>query len=230
MNIAIILAGGNGSRVGFDIPKQFVNIAGKPMIVRCIEAFQSHPEIDSIVLVCISDFIGQMKDLILEYKLDKVQIVVPGGPTFMDSCKNGVYALKERCADKDIVLVTSGDRPLIAAETISNTIKVCREKGNAVVSSACSLCICVTDDQQSSDMLLVRKDLRTIATPWAFEYDTLYNLLKQNDAGLIKTDEPYPYALLIQSGQRIYFSENNTENIKVTFKEDFKIAEALLKK
>lgn len=228
MNIAVILAGGNGSRVGFDIPKQFVEICGKPMIVHSIEAFQSHSEIDSIVLVCISDFIGKMKELLVTYDLGKVKMVVEGGPTFMDSCKNGVYALKGNCSDEDVVLVTSGDRPLIAADTISNAIRICREKGNAMVSSPCSLCICATDDQKSSDKLLVRNNLRTIATPWVFKFGTLYNVLKKNDAGIIKTEEPYPYALLLQSGQRIYFSDNNSENIKVTFKEDFKIAETLM--
>ena len=228
MNIAVILAGGNGSRVGYDIPKQFVSIAGKPMIVHCIEAFQSHPEIDRIVVVCIKDFMKRMKGIIEEYHFSKVAMMAEGGPTFMDSCKNGVYALKGHCGDDDIVLVTSGDRPLIAAETISKTIAVCREKGNAMVASPCSLCICATDDQESSDKLLVRNGLRTIATPWVFKFGTLYDVLKKNDAGLLKTEEPYPYALLIESGQRIYFSDNNTTNIKVTYKEDFKIAEVLM--
>lgn len=230
MNIAVVLAGGNGSRVGFDIPKQFVNIAGKPMIVHCIEAFQSHPKIDRIVIVCIKDFTNRMTELIDDYKLDKVKMIVEGGATFMDSCKNGVYALKGNCNDDDIILVTSGDRPLIATDTISKSIEVCREKGNAMVASPCSLCICATDDQESSDKLLVRSGLRTIATPWVFKFGNLYDVLKKNDAGLLKTDEPYPYALLVQSGQRIFFSDNNTENIKVTFKEDFKIAEVLMKK
>lgn len=230
MNIAVILAGGNGSRVGFDIPKQFVEICGKPMIVHCIEAFQSHSEIDRIEVVCIKDFTSKMQKLIDEYRLSKVEKIVEGGATFMDSCKNGVYALKGNCDDGDIILVTSGDRPLIAADTISKSIAVCRKKGNAMVASPCTLCICATDDQESSDNLLVRSGLRTIATPWVFKFGNIYDVLKKNDAGLIKTDEPYPYALLIQSGQRIFFSDNNTENIKVTYKEDFKIAEVLMEK
>ena len=228
MNIAVILAGGSGSRVGFDIPKQFVEICGKPMIVHCIEVFQNHPEVDGIVLVCIKEYIDKMMELTSQYKLDKVWKIVNGGATFMDSCKNGVYSLAGACTEEDIVLVTSGDRPLISKDTITKAIAVCREKGNAMVSSPCSFCICATEDQQSSTQLLVRNGLRTMATPWVFKFGMLYDVLKKNDAGIIKTDEPYPYALLLQSGQRIYFSENNTENIKVTFKEDFKIAEALM--
>lgn len=228
MNIAVILAGGTGSRVGFDIPKQFVEIYDKPMIVHCIEVFQKHPEIDGVVLVCIKEYIDKMKELTVQYKLDKVMKIVNGGPTFMDSCKNGVYSLKDECSEDDIVLVTSGDRPLISKGTVSKAISVCKEKGNAMASSPCSLCICATEDQVSSTQLLVRDGLRMMATPWVFKYGMLYDVLKKNDAGIIKTDEPYPYALLLQSGQRIYFSENNSENIKVTFKEDFKIAEILM--
>ena len=228
MNYAVILAGGSGSRVGFDIPKQFVEICGKPMIVHCIEVFQNHPEVDGIVLVCIKEYIDKMQELTSQYKLDKVRKIVNGGATFMDSCKNGVYSLQGKCSEEDVILVTSGDRPLISKDTITKAIAVCREKGNAMVSSPCSLCICATKDQQSSTQLLVRDGLRTMATPWVFKFGKLYDVLKKNDAGIIKTDEPYPYALLLQSGQRIYFSENNSENVKVTFKEDFKIAETLM--
>ena len=100
MNIAVILAGGSGSRVGFDIPKQFVEICGKPMIVHCIEVFQNHPEVDGIVLVCIKEYIDKMKELTSQYKLDKVRKIVNGGATFMDSCKNGVYSLVETCTEE----------------------------------------------------------------------------------------------------------------------------------
>ena len=228
MNYAVILAGGNGSRVGLDVPKQFVEICGKPMIVHCVDAFQRHDEVDCILIVCINDYIDRMRSLIECYHLDKVKSIVQGGATFMDSCKNGVYSLYGKCSNEDVILVTSGDRPLIAADTISNAIRVCKEKGNAMVSSPCSLCICTTEDKISSKQMLVRDNLRTMATPWVFKFGTLYDVLKKNDAGIIKTEEPYPYALLLQSGQRIFFSDNNTENIKVTFKEDFKIVEALM--
>ena len=105
MNVPIILAGGVGSRVGADRPKQFIEVLGKPILVYTIEAFQNHPEIDAIEVVCIESHMDYLRELVEEYNLDKVKWITKGGVDFQHSVINGVNNLKGKLDDDDIVLV-----------------------------------------------------------------------------------------------------------------------------
>ena len=131
MNIPIILAGGVGSRLGADKPKQFIEVLGKPVLVYTIEAFQNHPEIDAIEVVCIESHIDYLKELIKEYNLDKVKWITKGGKDFQHSVINGVNNLKDKIDDEDIVLVHYGASPFVSEDIISDAIRVCKEKGNS---------------------------------------------------------------------------------------------------
>lgn len=126
MNVPIILAGGVGSRVGADKPKQFIEILGKPVLVYTIEAFQNHPDIDAIEIVCIKSHIDYLKGLIEEYKLDKVRWIAEGGEDFQHSVINGVNNLKGKLSDDDIVLVHYGASPFVSEEIITDAIRVAK--------------------------------------------------------------------------------------------------------
>ena len=125
MNIAIIFAGGSGTRMHVkDRPKQFLLVHGKPIIVHTIETFQNHPQIDGIIVVCIQDWIPYMEEMKYRYRLEKIISIVPGGNTGQLSIYNGLLEAKERCGTSEtIVLIHDGVRPLIDADTISRNIK-----------------------------------------------------------------------------------------------------------
>ena len=113
MNIAVILAGGVGSRVGAGMPKQFVKILGKPVIVYTIEAFQKHEDIDAIEVVCVKSHIDYMKELVDTYGLSKVKWITEGGADFQGSVLNGINNLQDKCSEDDIVLVHFGASPFV---------------------------------------------------------------------------------------------------------------------
>ena len=125
MNTAVIFAGGVGKRMhAKDIPKQFLKMHDKPIIVHTLELFEEHPEIDAIVVACVSNYIGYMNELVRKYNLKKVQKIVPGGKSGQESIFNGLKAAEMiGNRDKDIVLIHDGVRPLINAKTIEDNIE-----------------------------------------------------------------------------------------------------------
>lgn len=132
MTTAIILAGGVGSRVGADRPKQFIEVQGKPILAYTIERFQNHAEIDSIAVVCLPAYMDYMEELKEKYGFSKVWWIVKGGETFQASVLNGVTFLEGKIDDDDIVLTHFGASPFVEADIISDAIRVCKEKGNAI--------------------------------------------------------------------------------------------------
>ena len=135
MNVAIILAGGVGNRVGAGIPKQFIEILGKPILAYTIEPFNQHPDIDAILVVCVKpyiNFIWEMKD---KYRFDKLLWVTEGGCTFQESVMNGMDFLRDKIGADDTVLYHFGASPFISPDIISDVIRVCREKGTNAIST-----------------------------------------------------------------------------------------------
>ena len=149
MNVPIILAGGVGSRVGADRPKQFIEILGKPLLVYTIEIFQNHPEIDAIEVVCIKSHIDYLKQLVKEYNLDKVKWICEGGADFQHSVMNGVKNLKSELNDDDIVLVHYGASPFTTPDIISDAIRVAKEKGNSSPAISSPLLLGSNDGEKS---------------------------------------------------------------------------------
>ena len=132
MNIAVILAGGVGSRLGADIPKQFIKVLDKPVIAYTIEAFQKHNEVDAILMVCVHDWMEEMQRICDEYGFTKVKWITEGGDTFQESVMNGVHFLDGKVDRKDMLLIHFGASPFIEEPVITDAIRVCREKGNAI--------------------------------------------------------------------------------------------------
>ena len=132
MNIAIILAGGVGSRVGAGIPKQFVEIFDKPVIIYTLEKFQNHKDINQILVVCVAPYIQKLKELTEQFHITKVKWIIPGGSTFQNSVIHGVNFLEDKVNNDDIVLIHYGASPFVSEEIISDSIRVCGEKGNCV--------------------------------------------------------------------------------------------------
>ena len=130
-NYVILLAGGVGKRMGSDIPKQFLEVDGKPIIVYSIENFQRNPQIEKIVVVCVKDWIDKTWELVKKYSLTKVKWIIEGGSTGHDSIRNGVFFLKDKIDPDDHIIVHDAVRPVLPQKAIDEVIRVSHEKGNA---------------------------------------------------------------------------------------------------
>ena len=229
MNIAIILAGGIGARVGAGIPKQFIEVLGKPIMIYTLETYQADPMIDEIVLVCVDTHKNLAKQLCEQYGIDKVKSIVSGGPTFVGSCINGMKSLGKRCKPDDVVIVTSADRPFTSMEEIDDSIVVAKEHGSGIAARKCALCMFETGEDKSCSGTYLRNTLVQTATPWSFKYGMLMDALCKFENGELPGCEDYPTAIYVAAGNKAYFSKLFPQNIKITEKPDIALMEQMLK-
>lgn len=226
MNIAVILAGGVGSRVGAGMPKQFVKILDKPVIVYTIEAFQKHEDIDAIEVVCVKSHIDYMKELVDTYGLSKVKWITEGGADFQGSVLNGINNLQDKCSEDDIVLVHFGASPFVEGDIIADAVRVCRIKGNAISTTPFYLLSGVKDDDEKTTKWIDRDTIACMNSPHAFRYGYIRDIYKRAvETGVIKEVEPHTTTLMYKMGETIYFSKGSQSNIKITTKEDLDLFE-----
>ena len=227
MNVAVILAGGVGVRVGANKPKQFIEVLGKPILAYTIETFQNHPEIDAIEIVCVKNYIDYLKNMISEYGFDKVKWITEGGQDFTHSVMNGMLNLKGKVDDNDNLLFHFGASPFISDDIISDNIKVCNEKGNAISTTPfIYLSGYKNEDETSSSKYIDRETIACMNTPHAFKFSlisSIYN--KAIETGIIDEVEPHTTTLMYKMGIPIYFSKGSQTNIKITTKEDLDLFE-----
>ena len=167
MNLAIVIAGGSGTRMGLNIPKQFVNIYDKPVIIYTLEGFERHPMIDEIEVVCIDGWHDVLKAYARQFGITKLKRVVSGGKTGQESIRNVVFALEGYLSDDDTVIIHDGIRPLVDKEVLTDVIVTCRKYGNAVTSMPYNEQIFVVDDELSTVKYIPRETIRRVATPQA---------------------------------------------------------------
>lgn len=226
MNIAVILAGGVGSRVGAGMPKQFVKILDKPVIVYTIEAFQKHEDIDAIEVVCVKSHIDYMKELVDTYGLSKVKWITEGGTDFQGSVLNGINNLQDKCSEDDIVLVHFGASPFVEGDIIADAVRVCKIKGNAISTTPFYLLSGVKDDDEKTTKWIDRDTIACMNSPHAFRYGYIRDIYKRAvETGVIKEVEPHTTTLMYKMGETIYFSKGSQSNIKITTKEDLDLFE-----
>lgn len=229
MNVALITAAGRGSRMHQEIPKQFMPIKNKPLIIYTLEAFQNHPNIDGIIISCLNGWEKIMEAYVKQYKITKVKWIVSGGEgnNSQLSIRLALNELEKHCSLDDIVLIHDGNRALITQEIISDSIVTCKEKGSAIAVIPCNEVIVQTSDEQTSNHYLERDYLKRTQTPHTY---TLGKLLwahreaeKKNIEKMVATCD-----LMIQLGETIHFSIGSERNMKITTPVDIDIFEALL--
>lgn len=227
-NIALIIAGGVGARMHQDIPKQFINVKDKPVIIYTLMAFQNHPNIDAIEVVCLEGWHDILRAYAKQFNITKLENIVVGGETGQDSIRNGLYDIATRYKDDDdIVLIHDSIRPMVSAEIISDNIRVCRQYGNATVVIPCTSVMLGTEDSVVSETQIPRDNLKITQTPQAF----FLNELLAVHAEAIKKDllpSIASCALYIEMGKKIYLSKGSEKNIKITTQEDIEIFTSLL--
>ncbi len=226
-SIAIILAGGVGSRLDAGMPKQFLEVDEKPIIAATIENFEKSPLVDAVLVVCLEGWIPHMRSLAELYGLTKVKWIIPGGETGHDSVSNAIFFLKELIQDDDFIIVHDAARPLLPQAVIEDMMRVAKEKGNASASLPCLETLVVTSDQQSGADEVDRSTIRRVQTPQAYRFGDVYDLyVKAKEEG--RHDFVYINTLAIHYGMRIFFSKGFGNNIKITTKEDIALYKALL--
>lgn len=226
-NYVILLAGGVGKRMGSDIPKQFLEVAGKPIIVYSIENFQRNRQIDGIVVVCVREWIERLWEIVNRYSLSKVKWIIEGGNIGHDSIRNGVFFLKDKIEDNDFVIVHDAVRPVLPQKAIDEVIRVAHDKGNASSSIACHPPIVYTDDFVSGIRDVDREHVMLTASPQAFRYSLALECYEQAERENYH-NSTFTSSLLIHCGKRVFFAKGTTCNIKITTKEDLALFEALL--
>ncbi len=227
MNIALLIAGGSGNRMHQDIPKQFLTVNEKPVIVYTLEAFQNHPEIDAIAVVCIAGWEQVLEAYARQFNITKLCLVAPGGENGQGSIRNGVFALEEKFDPEDLVLIHDAIRPMVSAEVISDNIRVARECGNAITVIPCAEAMMQTEDGRQSVGSYPRDRLRRTQTPQAFHLGQICDLHRRAlEKGI--TSSVASCTLMIEMGEQVYFSAGSEKNIKLTTVEDLDIFRALL--
>lgn len=227
MNIALIIAGGSGNRMHQDIPKQFLTVKERPVIVYTLEAFEKHPEIDAIAVVCIEGWEQVLRAYAKQFNISKLQYVVTGGENGQDSIRNGVYELEKHFASEDLVLIHDAIRPLVSAEIISDCIRVARHYGNAITVIPCAEAMMQTEDGVVSVGSYPRDKLKRTQTPQAFQLGKICSLHRRALENGI-TNSVASCTLMIEMGEQVYFSTGSEKNIKLTTVDDIDIFKALL--
>lgn len=225
-NYAVILAGGIGSRVGAQVPKQFVEILGKPVLAYTIEAYQNHPDIDGIEVVCVKNYEDTLKKLISDYRLDKVRWICQGGATFQDSVYNGIENLKGKIGEDDIVMVHYGAAPFTSQEILTDAIRVCREHGSSVSVTPCFQLLGSNDGNGESRFWVDRDKYVQIACPQSFCFKYICDIYEEAiEKNLLSKVEPHTTSLMYLMGKTLYLSYGDQSNIKITTKEDLDMFE-----
>ena len=226
MITVMILAGGVGSRVGADRPKQFIEVLGKPVLAYTIEIFENHPEIDAIEIECHKQWKEYLINIVEKYKYQKVKWIADGGETFQESCMNGMCYLKDKISIEDYVLIQYGAAPFTSEKIVSDVIRVMKEKNAAVSATPCYQLMGSNDGNQESKNWVDRDAYIQIACPYGFQYGYLLDVYKRaEEQGLLEKIEPHTTSLIYALGDTLYQAYGDQTNMKITTKEDLEMLE-----
>lgn len=229
MNIALLTAGGTGSRMGLEIPKQFLHVNDKPVIVYTLEAFERHPGIDEIIVVVLEGWEEVLKAYAKQFNISKLKYVVTGGPDGQSSIKNGLDELaKYHDSNEIVVLVHDGNRCLVSSQIISDSLATYAANGSAVACIPCVEAVFISEDKHTSTETIQREKLFRTQTPHVYK---LADLLSAHEEAKLKgiTGSTASCTLMQQLGKKVYFSVGSELNIKITTTEDLELFKAIIK-
>ena len=217
-NIALILAGGIGTRSGEKIPKQFVEINNKPLIIYTLDKFQKSESIDGIVVVCVENWISRLDDYVKKFEISKIIKIVRGGKNGLDSVKKGLDELN-MCSNDDLVLIHDAVRPFVDVDSIEENIKIASKYGLALTSVDLLVTLVYSNDGIVGDNVIDRDNLKRILTPQTFNYGLLKELY-EDETKLNPQKYPSTFSLYMSTGKKVYCSKGSEKNIKITYPED----------
>lgn len=233
MNIAIIIAGGSGHRMGQDIPKQFINVYDKPVIIYTLEGFQQHPQIDAIEVVCIDGWHDVLWAYAHQFNISKLKWIVSGGNTGQESIRNGVFNLEGKVNPDDVIVIHDGIRPLVDESVLTDVILKAHQYGNAVTSLPYNEQIFVVnpEDESTTKQFIPRETLRRVSTPQAYQFEKLdwaYHEAYEKEIGIYGS--AYTNTMMVELGETLHFAAGSDKNIKLTTKDDLEMFKGYLKK
>lgn len=228
MNTALILAGGTDPRFKMNIPKQFVNVNNRPIIVYTMEIFQKHPDIDEIVVSCLDGWEEMVRVYGKQFNIHKLKAIIPGGKDAQESTYHGLDYLKDEMGQGDIVVIHDAIRPMVSQEIISKSIQMCRKKGNGVAATYIMDSIMYSEDGKQGSRSINRSKIMKVQTPQSFDFNDIWRLhqkaVKQGTTGAWDNS-----TLLGNMGKAVYFSEGSGLNLKINTPEDVEMFKALYK-
>ena len=228
MNIAILTAGGTGARTHQDLPKQFITVQNKPIIIYTLEAFQRHPSIDEIYVACLQGWEMVLEAYAKQFNITKLKKIVIGGETGQKSIYNGLRAVYEDHGESDIVVVIhDGNRPLVSQDIITDNLIKQQRFGSAVTVIPTVEVVFASENGETSDKVLKREELWRTQTPQAYRFSELWKVHCQAVKDGV-TNAVASCSLMQTYGYTTFFSKGSEKNIKITTAEDIEIFKALL--
>ena len=233
MTIAVIVAGGVGNRMGQSIPKQFINVYDKPILLYTLEGFEKHPMVDAIEVVCIEGWEDTVWSYAQHYNISKLKWIVTGGAMVQESIRNGVFALEDKCSEDDIIIIHDGIRPLVDAEVLTEVIRKAQQYGNAVTSMPYNEQIFIVneDDMLTTSKFIPRETIRRVSTPQAYQFgliDRKYHEAFEKGIGI--GGSHYTNTMMVELGVTLHFAAGSDKNIKLTTPDDLEIFKGYLAK
>ena len=227
MNTVLLLAGGVGTRMGANIPKQFIKINGKPIIAYTLDLLEKHSEIDAVEIVCVHGFQTLVQQIVEEYGFEKVRWICEGGSTFTLSVYNGLNNLRHALAPDDLLMIHMSVAPFVSDEILCDAIRVAKEKGNSISENPCYLCMGTRDTDEYSTKSVLRETITGLNTPQTFRYGELLGLYdRAKNEGVLECLEPHTTSLYYHYKKPLFFSKGSQMNIKITTQDDLDLFEA----
>ncbi|WP_279018458.1 IspD/TarI family cytidylyltransferase [Megasphaera elsdenii] len=229
MNIAVIFAGGTGTRMNTKSkPKQFLEMHRKPVLIYTLENFENHPMVDSIILVCLESWIEYATFLLKKFGITKVAKIVPGGASGQESIYHGVKTAQELYGGDNVVLIHDGVRPLINEETITHCIASVKENGNGItVSPAIETIFLKNEENNRVGQIFDRSRCEMAKAPQCFKLQEIFDAHeKARSEGLNHFIDSA--SLMQYYGHELFTVEGPEENIKITTPSDFYIFRAIM--
>jgi len=227
MIVALLTAAGTGTRTHQDIPKQFIHVENKPIIIYTLEAFQKHPSIDAIIVVGLKGWLDILWAYAKQFNIHKLRWVVEGGSTGQESIRNGLMELKKHCHSDDVVMIHDGNRPFVSQDIITDSLVKFNQYGSAVAAIPCTEAVFVSEDGVVSDNTIPREKLYRTQTPHTYKLGKLLWAHDEAEKRGIKNTAA-SCTLMNLLGEKVYFSLGSEKNIKITTTEDIEIFKALL--
>ncbi len=227
-NVAVILAGGKSGRNSQNIPSQFINVKGKPVIIYCMEIYEAHPLVDEIYVVCLKGWENIVKAYAEQYRITKLKGLITAGVSGIKSLKNAVDCLSPICKEDDLLIVQESTRPLVSAETVSRLIQSASETGSGTICHAMKEYV-QFDISGERPQYVPRDNIIALQSPEAHKFKILSLAFERAEKCGMALNESCFTMLLHKLGFEINFIESNVNNIKLTREEDIAAFGALIK-
>lgn len=228
MNIGLLIAGGVGERMKMNVPKQFIEVEGKPIILYTLESFQKCDEIDAIAVVCLKGWEDDLKAWAKEYGITKLKYITEGGSTGMESLRNGMNMLRENCNEDDIIIIHDAVRPLVSCDILKRNVEGVKEYGTAITSLPATEAILYSDDKETSNEVIDRNKIIKTQTPQSLR---LSKFIWAHEEAIKRgiTDTVATCTLLVELGEDVHIVWGDEINFKITTSEHISLLKAYLK-